>query len=72
MKGHGGFLKQGMLKSPWVSILTWSNDLEDLGGYPGIPHFRETMGKPSDGWVIRPFVWRVEVLPSQRARCSYR
>ena len=27
---YGGFLKWGIPESPWVSILTWSNDLDDL------------------------------------------
>ena len=28
---NGGFPKWGIPKSPWVSILDWSNDLDDLG-----------------------------------------
>jgi hypothetical protein len=29
--GYTGFLKWGYPKSPWVSMLKWSNDLDDLG-----------------------------------------
>jgi len=37
---HGGFLEWGIRKSPWVSILKWSNDNDwMIWGYAWVPAF---------------------------------
>ena len=38
----GGFLKWGYPKSPWLSILKWSSNLDDLG-YPEFRKPRSTI-----------------------------